>query len=221
MFSCYNFICTFEKILNFPCVLVSLKTLCTELYLRSYLYFRIANQSSLAIEMCVLSTNSKDKLTLRWHTTKEEGKCWLVHFKPGMGVNIESFIGRKATHSPLLTWSVNLTLMLLVANLANTKWCKKTWKCLKPLQMGTHLKVLSESFPMNTNMTGFRWFSKIFASLCHHWTSLCQELTPPWGGKFLFQKFEISIINMKMQDCNLYLQYQYIRSEESDTILSG
>ena len=29
--------------------------------------------------------------------------------------------------------------------------------------MGTHLRVLSESFPMNTNMTGFRWFSKIFA----------------------------------------------------------
>ena len=28
--------------------------------------------------------------------------------------------------------------------------------------MGTHLRVLSESFPMNTNMTGFRWFSKIF-----------------------------------------------------------
>ena len=28
--------------------------------------------------------------------------------------------------------------------------------------MGTHLRVLSESYPMNTNMTGFRWFSKIF-----------------------------------------------------------
>ena len=32
--------------------------------------------------------------------------------------------------------------------------------------MGTHLRVLSESYPMNTNMTGFRWFSKIFVSLC-------------------------------------------------------
>ena len=30
--------------------------------------------------------------------------------------------------------------------------------------MGTHMKVLGESFPMNTNMTGFQWFSKIFAS---------------------------------------------------------
>ena len=31
--------------------------------------------------------------------------------------------------------------------------------------MGTHLRVLGESYQMNTNMTGFRWFSKIFASL--------------------------------------------------------
>ena len=29
--------------------------------------------------------------------------------------------------------------------------------------MGTHLRVLSKSYPMNTNMTGFRCFSKIFA----------------------------------------------------------
>ena len=30
--------------------------------------------------------------------------------------------------------------------------------------MGTHIRVLGESFPMNTNMTGFRWFSKIYPS---------------------------------------------------------
>ena len=59
-----------------------------------------------------------------------------------------------------------LTLMLLVANLPKTKWCKLPEKWLKPWHMGTHLKVLSETFPMNTNMTGFRWFSKLFASLC-------------------------------------------------------
>ena len=41
--------------------------------------------------------------------------------------------------------------------------------------MGTHLRLLGESYPMNTNMTGFRWLSKIFASLCfgqkqlQHW----------------------------------------------------
>ena len=29
--------------------------------------------------------------------------------------------------------------------------------------MGTHLRVLSESYPMDTNMTGFKGFSKNFA----------------------------------------------------------
>ena len=28
--------------------------------------------------------------------------------------------------------------------------------------MGTHLRVLSKSYPMNINVTEFRWFSKIF-----------------------------------------------------------
>ena len=32
------------------------------------------------------------------------------------------------------------------------------------LAYGTYLRVLSESYPMNTNMTGFRRFSKY---LCH------------------------------------------------------
>ena len=55
--------------------------------------------------------------------------------------------------------------MLLIANLADTKWCRKPEKSSNPWQMGTHLKVLSESYPMSTHMTGFRWFSKIFAFL--------------------------------------------------------
>ena len=41
-----------------------------------------------------------------------------------------------------------LTLTLLAANLANTKWCKKPEKWPKPWQMGTHLRVLSKSYPM-------------------------------------------------------------------------
>ena len=32
--------------------------------------------------------------------------------------------------------------------------------------MGTHMRELSESYLMSTNMAGFRLFSKIFASLC-------------------------------------------------------
>ena len=41
--------------------------------------------------------------------------------------------------------------------------------------LGTHLRVLGESYPINTNMTEFRWFPKIFTSLCfgqmkpQHW----------------------------------------------------
>ena len=47
---------------------------------------------------------------------------------------------------------------------------KKPEKWLKPSLMGTHLRVLSKSFSMSTNMAGFRWFLKIFASLCFGWT---------------------------------------------------
>ena len=57
-----------------------------------------------------------------------------------------------------------LTLILVVTYLAKTKWCRNTEKWMKPWHMGTHLRVLSDSYPMNTNMTGFRWFSKIFVS---------------------------------------------------------
>ena len=53
-----------------------------------------------------------------------------------------------------------LTLVLLVANLVNTLWCENSWKWPKPLQMGTHLIVLSESYSMDTNMAGLKWFSK-------------------------------------------------------------
>ena len=35
---------------------------------------------------------------------------------------------------------------------------------LNPWHMGTHLRVLGETYPMNTNMTGFRIFSKIGVS---------------------------------------------------------
>ena len=48
----------------------------------------------------------------------------------------------------------NLTLMLLVANLAITKMYIRPEKSRKPWQIGTHLMVISESYPMNTNMTG-------------------------------------------------------------------
>ena len=59
-----------------------------------------------------------------------------------------------------------LTCMLLVANLANAKLRKKSEKCLKPWKIGTHLRVSNVSYLLNSNMVGFRWFSKIFVLLC-------------------------------------------------------
>ena len=38
--------------------------------------------------------------------------------------------------------------------------------------MGTHLKVLNESYPMNTNITWSRWISKIFRSFALDESSL-------------------------------------------------
>ena len=58
-----------------------------------------------------------------------------------------------------------LTLMLPVANLANTKWCQKPEKLSKSRHTSTHLRVINESCPINTNTTGFKWFSKIFQKI--------------------------------------------------------
>ena len=54
--------------------------------------------------------------------------------------------------------------MLLVTNFVITKLSKKHEKMTETL--GTDLRVLSESYPMNTNITGFRWFSESVVSLC-------------------------------------------------------
>ena len=73
-----------------------------------------------------------------------------------------------------------------MANLANTKWCKDPEKWPKPWHMGTHLRVLGESYPMNTNMTWFRWFSKNFVL----WMKVALALeelkglaSPAWEGE--------------------------------------
>ena len=49
--------------------------------------------------------------------------------------------------------SITLYLRLLIWSLQNN--VKKAGKLLKPWQMGTHMLVLNESYPMNTSMTGF------------------------------------------------------------------
>ena len=87
---------------------------------------------------------------------------------------------------------LSLTLMLLVANLANTKCCKKPEKGLETWHMGTHLRVLNESFAVNTYMTGFRWFSKSFTSLL--WTQVASAVEGSISGisgfiTFLWRRF--------------------------------
>ena len=70
--------------------------------------------------------------------------------------------------------------------------------------MGTHLRVLSESFPMNTNMTGFRWFSKNLCT-CVLWT---KEASTWEGLMFIFISFisvhqDISMIQERGTSCQL------------------
>ena len=61
---------------------------------------------------------------------------------------------------------------MLVADFTIQNGANKPKKLLKPYYVGTHLCILSESCSMNTNMIGFRWSSKIFASLCFGWMYL-------------------------------------------------
>ena len=58
-------------------------------------------------------------------------------------------------------------LMLLLANFTYTKWHKKCWTMTETLaQRYSSESTRWELNPMNTNMTGFRWFTKIFAFSC-------------------------------------------------------
>ena len=59
---------------------------------------------------------------------------------------------------PILCWPLCWWLIWPIQNNAENFF----FKWLKHWNMGTHQRVLSK----NTNMTRFRWFSKIFASLC-------------------------------------------------------
>ena len=63
---------------------------------------------------------------------------------PGSGKRLLAVCGKTLDHSAIKTGQ-NLQ------------------KLLKPWHMGTHLRVLSKRYPMNTNMTGFGW---CFKNLC-------------------------------------------------------
>ena len=50
----------------------------------------------------------------------------------------------------------------MTLNSVHVKWLKSYYMC-------THLWELSENYPKNTNTTGLKWFSKIFASSYFGW----------------------------------------------------
>ena len=66
---------------------------------------------------------------------------------------------------------------------------QKTKKLLKPLHMGSHLRVLSDSYPMNTNMTGFQRFSKISGPCALDESSLSMGRVNPFKHVVLFKVF--------------------------------
>ena len=55
--------------------------------------------------------------------------------------------------------------------------------------MGTNLRVLSESYPMNTNMTGVEKFSKIFAPLCFGRKVALEGLRVPFKNETMYSLF--------------------------------
>ena len=54
--------------------------------------------------------------------------------------------------------------------------------------MGTHLRVLSESYPLNTNMIGFRGFQNLCSLVL--WTEL-KEVASALEGLFSWIQFEV------------------------------
>ena len=88
------------------------------------------------------------------------------HAPTAIRIQWRQVVGYLSIQVAALVWVLLLTLVLLVAKLVNMKWWQKAGEWLKPWHMATHLRVLSQSYPMNTNMTCFGWFSKFLALLC-------------------------------------------------------
>ena len=118
-----------------------------------------------------------------------------------------------------------LTLKLLVANLVITKWCKKT----KMTETLAHLRVLSRSYPMNTNMIGLDGFQRSLCPSALDKSSLSigmvnilparglfDFLWMMWTGDLggLYMEFSGTTISF----CYLYMQQQRaLRSERKGT----
>ena len=62
---------------------------------------------------------------------------------------------------------VEISIIPYVAgsSFSQNKMWKKAEKWQKPWHMGTHMRVLSQSYLMNINMAGIRWLSNILVGL--------------------------------------------------------
>ena len=106
------------------------------------------------------------------------GYCWdeeLVFQRPNSADSFNVWLWQLSATSPGHDSSLTLTLQLAAVTVSSSininpyaasglfgqyECNKTTEKWLKPWHMGTHLRGLSESYPMNSNMTGYRCFSK-------------------------------------------------------------
>ena len=98
--------------------------------------------------------------------------------------------------------------------LTNTELCRKPEKCLKPWHMGTHRRVLRESYPMHTNMTGFRWFCILVL-----WTKVALALVDFEDKDFiikLFLKFTSNHTTFLIEDLNGFHLFMTTVFLESD-----
>ena len=107
--------------------------------------------------------------------------------------------------------------MLVVANFANTKLCKKPQKCLKPWHMGTHLRVLGKSHLMNTKVTRLGWLSKILHPLVL-WTKvvvlgfICHICPISFCNSLFLSLFQLSLMRSIRESIKVDKFPDFVRS---------
>ena len=113
----------------------------------------------LPVRLATESSSSSYSYSIgRWRRSKRSST--------GHSPDLNTFRTNWTVPIEIATSKAILTRMLVVANLANTKWCKKPWKMTETLARGyssesTHWELSNEN-----QHDRVRWFLKIFTSLC-------------------------------------------------------
>ena len=90
------------------------------------------------------------------------GAAWVINLLVIRASHYHMYF-KVGSFNPCAAGGANLVIWLIEND------AKKAKKWQKPWQMGTHLRVLSEGYLMNTNKAGFERFSDISAFLCLWW----------------------------------------------------